>query len=202
MANILYVTDVETTGIDDRIHEIIELSLFRLSDQVQKTFFLKPMDLSTAEPEALRINGHRLEDLKAGFRPENKETNTSRIVYQDPSKVLVEVESFLMQDGMTSTERVLVGQNITFDKGFLQNLWKRHDQSETFPFGRMYLDTMQIAAFLDYVTGQERQSYHLNGLIKDLGVKRIGKAHNAESDVHATVSVFTKLVELAKRINK
>jgi DNA polymerase-3 subunit alpha (Gram-positive type) len=197
MTPTLYVTDVETTGLDERVNEIIELSLARINDDVQKTFYIQPTNFDVIEEAALRINGHKIEDLRRGFfvDEETKET----IVYQKPMKALVQIEQFLMEDCVTAMERFLVGQNVNFDRGFLLQLWARQGQAETYPFGRMYLDTMQIAIFLDYVNGIGRQSYHLGGLVKDLEIKK-EKAHRAANDVRMTKDLFFKLIEMAKKL--
>ena len=47
----LYITDVETTGLDSRIHDIIEMSLLRLSDNIQKTWRLKPLNPDASEED-------------------------------------------------------------------------------------------------------------------------------------------------------
>lgn len=192
--SIIYVVDTETTGTEDD-NDIIEVSLLRLSDDVQKTFYIQPVNWSSVQPGALRVNGHNLEDLKRGFRKNEDGTKT---VYVKPEQALVDIEQFLMEDFVTTSERVPAGQNVQFDLRFLKNLWARLGHADTFPFGRMYLDTMQIAYFLDYVKSESRQSYHLNGLLKDYGVKRVGKSHTADSDTAATAALLKKLVESAK----
>lgn len=195
--NVLYVADTETTGTDCKLHDIVELSLYRLSDNAQKTFFIQPTHWDTIEEAALRVNGHKLEDLKRGFRLEEDGTKT---IYQKPEKALVDIETFLMEDLVTAMERALVGHNITFDRGFLQELWARCSQAETYPFGRMYLDTMQIAFFLDYVNDSIRDGgYHLGGVVKAWEVKK-EKAHRADADVRMTKDVFLKMVAAAKKM--
>jgi len=195
--NVLYVADTETTGTDERIHDVIELSLLRLSDNAQKTFYIQPVNWDTIEDAALRVNGHKLEDLKRGFRLEEDGTRT---LYLKPMAALVEIENFLMEDLVTAMERALVGHNIGFDKAFLLELWRRCGQAETYPFGRMYLDTMQIAFFLDYVNDSIRDGgYHLGGVVKAWEVKK-EKAHRADADVRMTKDVFLKMVGAAKKM--
>lgn len=197
MTPTLYVTDTETTGLDNRVHEIIELSLSRINDDVQKTFYIQPTNFDVIQEDALRINGHKIEDLRRGFfvDEETKET----IVYLKPPKAIVQIEQFLMDDCVTALERFLVGHNVNFDRDFLLQFWARNNQSETYPFGRMYLDTMQIAVFIDYVNGIGRDSYHLGGLVRDFEIKK-EKAHRAANDVRMTKNVFFKLVEMAKKL--
>lgn len=188
----LYVADVETTGLDSRIHDVIEMSLLRLSDNVQKTWHLKPLNPDHAEAAALRINGHKLEDLK-------HLTKFGRETYRDPNEVLVEVENWIQEDGTPAEKRILVGQNVNFDKDMFDQLWKKCNAKDTYPFGRRIMDTMQIEFFLDFCKGSMADGYSLSNLIKKYGVKN-EKAHTAEADVKATREVFDKQVEFFKKV--
>lgn len=196
MTHVIYVTDVETTGTDERVHEIIEISLLRMNDGLQKTFLMQPTNFDVIEEAALRVNGHKLEDLKRGFAVDP--TTNEKRVYGKREEVLVEIEQFLLDDCVTSPERVLVGHNVQFDIRFIQALWEVCGQKETYPFGRMYIDTMQVAVFLDFASDHDRQGgYHLNGLVKDLEVKK-EKAHRADADVRMCRDVLLKQVEFVK----
>lgn len=187
---IFYVLDTETTGLDPDRNDVIELSIFRVNDQVKKTWCLKPLALENIEADALRINGHKIEDLK-------HETKYGKDTYLDPAKVIVEVENLMMEDGSTSEDRILVGQNGIFDKIFLEKLWKKCNSSGTFPFGRKALDTIQMTLIMDLVTGKKRERYNLTSLAKDFGVK-LDKAHRAEDDTLATKDLWLKLMEIYK----
>lgn len=194
--HILYVLDAETTGTDERIHDVIELSLYRMTDNAQKTFYIQPTNWDSIQEDALRVNGHKLEDLKRGFRINE---DGSKTVYNRPDNALVEIEQFLMEDLVTAAERALVGHNVTFDIRFIKELWRRSGQEDTYPFGRMFMDTMQIAFFIDYVKGATRDGgYHLNGVVKAYEVKK-EKAHRADADVRMTKDVFLKLIEAVKQ---
>ena len=192
MNYVIYVADVETTGLDSHINDIIELSLYRMSDDIQKTWCIKPTNLDNIEAAALRINGHKLEDIR-------HETKVGRDTYKDPTKLIVEIENWMMEDGMPTENRVLCGQNIAFDKAMLEQLWVKCSSKETFPFGRRTMDTMQIQFFMDWCKGEMAEGYSLNNLIKRYGVKN-EKAHTAEADTKATKEVFDKQVALFKSI--
>jgi DNA polymerase III alpha subunit (gram-positive type) len=192
MNYVIYVADVETTGLDSRKNDVIEMSLHRLTDDVQKTWCLKPKDFSTIEAVALRINGHKLEDL-------THQTKYGRDTYREPSKVLVEVENWMMEDGVPTEQRILCGQNVNFDKDMFEQLWIKCDAKDSFPFGRRIIDTMQIEFFLDWCKGDMAEGYSLNNLVKKYGIKN-DKAHTAAADVKATKEVFEKQVEYFKSV--
>ena len=192
----LYLVDCETTGLDAIKNDPIEISIYRLSNDVQKTWCLKPINIENISTDALRVNGHKIEDLKW-------QTQEGRDKYKNPNKVLVEIENWIMEDFMSAEDRVLVGQNVGFDKDMLYRLWEKCGSLGTFPFNTKYeFDTMQLELFLNMCQGIQAEGYSLNKLTKKYGIKN-EKAHSAEADVKATVEVFRKQVEFfTKVLNK
>lgn len=188
----IYVLDTETTGLDPVKYDVIEVSILRLEDGEQKSWFMQPTNPAQFEVAALRINGHKIEDLR-------HETVEGRETYQDPNKTIIDIENWLMEDGLPTQQRVLIGQNISFDRDMLKHLWRKCDSADSFPFGRKYMDTMVIEMFLDYCNGEMDKKYSLVNIIKQYGVKN-EKAHNAAADVRATKEVFVAQVERVKKL--
>lgn len=189
----IYVADVETTGLDSRKNDVIELSLVRLKDGVQKTWCLKPLMVENIDPVSLKINGHKLEDI-------THQTKFGRETYLDPKKVIIEIENWVMEDDTPTSNRILCGQNIGFDKDMIAQLWFKCDSPETMPFSdRRALDTMQIEFFLDLCKGTIAEGYSLKNLTKKYGVKN-EKAHSAAADTLATKEVFEKQLEFFTKI--
>lgn len=186
---ILYTLDSETTSLSHETGEIIELSIYRLSDDSQKTWCLKPNNYEAIEPDALRINGHKLDDLKLL-------TKYGQETYKDPAKVIVEIENWMLEDMSSTDDRILVGQNPIFDLQFMQKLWANHNSSQTFPFGKrpFILDTRQIQLFLDLANNTRCKYYNLGSLVEKWEVKK-EKAHRADADTRMTKDVF--LAQLA-----
>lgn len=182
MEYVVYVADVETTGLDSRLNDVIEMSLYRMSDGQQKTWCLKPINTNNIDAAALRINGHKLEDLL-------HQTKYGRETYREPTSVIIEVENWMAEDGMPTENRVLVGQNINFDKDMFEQLWIKCNSKDSLPFGRRIMDTMQLAFAMDYARGAFSEGYSLSNLIKKYGIKN-DKAHTAEADVKATKELF------------
>jgi len=197
MNYIFYVADIETTGLDARKHDVIELSLHRLgdaSDNAQKTWCFKPLTPENIEAAALKINGHKLEDI-------THKTKEGRERYLDPTSTLVDIENWLAEDGVPAEKRFLIGQNIAFDKERLIQLWSKCNSDESFPFGRRLIDTMIIELFFDFCKGQFAEGYSLKNLGKKYGIKN-DKAHSAAADVKATKEIFEKQVELMQKLIK
>lgn len=194
MEYIIYVSDTETTGLSSMKNDIIELSLYRLHDNVQRTWFIRPINPENIDLGALRINGHKLEDLKL-------ETKYGRETYKDPVSTIVEIENWMAEDGVPNQNRILCGQNISFDKNMLEQLWIKCQSEDSFPFGRRTLDTMQIEFFLDWCKGSLAEGYSLANLVKKYGIKN-EKAHSSAADTKATKEVFEKQVETFRKILK
>lgn len=187
-----YVTDIETTGLDSHLHDVIELSMYRLGDDSQKTWCMKPLNPDQIDPVSLKINGHKLEDLL-------HKTKEGRERYLDPNKVIIEVENWMSEDGFPAEKRFLIGQNVSFDKDRLEQLWIKCGSKDSFPIGRRVLDTMIVELFLDFCRGQFAEGYSLASLNKKYGIVNT-KAHTAAADVVATKQVFEKQVEFFKKL--
>lgn len=192
MDYVIYVADCETTGLDPHLNDVIELSCYRLNDDVQKTWSIKPINKNNIEAGALRVNGHKMEDLC-------HETKFGKETYKEASSTIIDIENWIMEDGVPTENRILCGHNVAFDKAMLEQLWIKCNSKDTFPFGRRVMDTMIIEFFLDYCKEDMAQSYSLNALVKKYGVKN-EKAHSAEADTKATKEVFVKQVDFFKKV--
>lgn len=192
----LYVADTETTGLSDLDHSIIEISILRVNDNVQRTWCIAPHRFDTIQMDALRINGHRIEDLK-------HLTEYGKNTYKSARDVIPDIENFFADDAEPAENRILVGQNPGFDLGFMQEMWKREGSLDMFPFGSrpFTLDTRQIQVFLDLAFDEAEDYYNLGSLIKRYGVKNT-KAHTAAADTLATKEVFMGQLNKIKKLAK
>jgi DNA polymerase III epsilon subunit-like protein len=195
MDYVFYGVDTETTGLSSVLNDVIELSIYRLSDDAQRTWTIKPTNVNNIELGALRVNGHKLEDLKL-------ETKFGRDTYREAKEVIIEIENWLGEDGVPTENRCLIGHNVAFDKSMLEQLWIKCEAKDSFPFGRRVLDTMISELFLDYCKNEFAIGYSLNNLSKKYGVKN-EKAHSAAADTKCTVEVFRKQSDFfRKALNK
>lgn len=190
----MYVVDCETTGFSFTENDVIEVSILRLSDEVQRTWCIKPINVNNISTDALRVNGHKLEDLL-------HKTKAGVDTYLSAEKVIIEIENWLSEDNMPAENRMIIGQNCQFDKNMLEHLWKKCNAFDSFPFGRRMIDTMQFEVLMDIAKGTDSESYSLGSIIKKYGIKN-EKAHSAAADVKATKEVFLKQVELLKSLIK
>jgi len=187
-----YVGDVETTGLDPKINDIIEVSFWRLSDNVQRSWFIKAINEEDIDDAALQINKHKKEDI-LGL------SKIGREKYQDPSEVVMEIEEWMMGDEAQVEERAFIGVNPDFDIGFLKAHWEKVGCSDSFPFGRFVLDLIQTTRFIDFCKGRRRQRYNLGSMIKDFKIKK-DSAHRADGDVRMTKDLLNKQVGIVKEV--
>jgi DNA polymerase III alpha subunit (gram-positive type) len=168
--------DVETTGMNPLIHEVIEIGclIAKLNEQgiyeELESFEIKvkPEHIETAEQEALRVN--RYDEANWVFAHTQKEAFT--------------------QLAKKCEACVLVAQNTPFDYSFLLAGFMRNEIKDPFFFAK--LDTISLA-YLRFRKDPEMTSFSLKSLCEKYGIKN-EKAHNALADIRATFEVFKKLM--------
>jgi len=174
----LYIADTETTGLNE-VNDVVELSLFRLRDGEQATWNIRPFDFDQIEDSALKVNNITREDLQL-FKPADE--------------MLPEIENWVMDDGCSVFDRVLVGHNVEFDIKMMKSLWKKAEASDSFPFHPYgnSIDTKSLVILTDYLAGSNVNRYNLAGCVKRFGLKKRA-FHGAAEDVLATRDLFLKL---------
>lgn len=123
MKNILCFIDVETTGLNSTMHEIIEIALIRESADGIHRFStkIKPQHIEIASGRALEINGYN--DAEWEDAPYAHE-------------VAAEIASII-------EDCTLVGHNVQFDADFLEEMLYRCEQP--YKPKRRKVDTITLA---------------------------------------------------------
>ena len=201
---IIYVQDTETTGLIPGQHEIIELSMLRFCfgendfEPEQKTWLMRALNPESIRDDALAVNGHKKEDILW-------QTPYGRENYKKPSDVIIEIEDWILEDKMSSYDRVFAGQNPMFDFEHMVALWKNCNSIDTFPFltdfNKRIINTIELALFFDICIGRKREKYGLNSLVKDFGIKK-EKSHRADSDTRMTKELLFKFFDTCAPIIK
>ena len=179
LQDLLFV-DTETTGLDPSRHELLEVAAIRTSPDGLTIISkyeakLKPLHLETAEPKALQVNGYSAEEWA-----DDKCVSPVRVV-----------DALQKMAGGT----VLVGQNVSFDEGFLSPLFISTGLNP--PWGYHRVDTVSLAWPLFVHTGLEGLS--LSKLCAFLGVAQM-PTHRAAADVEACRQVYLKLMDMWSKL--
>lgn len=198
MGYCIYTIDTETTGLDPEVCEIVELSLSRLKPdeegyiRQQETFFIQALRPESIQDEALKLNGHKREDIL-------HQTTEGKEQYRHPSEVIKKLDAFIMDDDVSSADRIFYGMNPMFDFNFLTNFYKCFGSIDSMPFncnkGNRILDLKQVVLFFDVCMGRRRKGYNLTNVAKVLGTKK-EKSHRADADVRMTEASLLKMVEM------
>lgn len=171
-----YITDVESSGLSTKIHEVNEISIIRVSDRVQLTEFIKCEHPETASFDALKITGKTLDDLSKG---KSKEEATNR------------VDKFLTEDGLSPAHRCIIAHNASFDRRFIHTLYSK--VNKRFP-ADLWLCSMEM--FKSYVKKTNQKSLaNLHAACDFLGVKKLSAAHASKVDTRNTYLLYKDLVE-------
>lgn len=197
--NPIIVADFETGGLDCRKHAITEVALVCLSgDTLQEIgryeSYVKPYGMEY-DQEALDYTGITLEKLEAEGKP------LDIVMHEMTDKI----DHWREKDGTKSNHRkkpIVTGQNILFDIGFFQQIFKltKRDISKYFDcekdyFGNYtmnFLDTLNFAKLI-WGNDETMTSYKLGLICAKLGIE-IVDAHKAINDVEGTANVLAIIV--------
>jgi DNA polymerase III alpha subunit (gram-positive type) len=166
--------DIETTGLDPEVQEIIEIggvianSDFKVIDEFE--IKVKPENLAAAEPEALRIN--RFDPAQWLFA----------LSLPEAMKIFSE----------KTKDCIMVAHNVTFDYSFLQKAFSKTGVPNLMHYHR--LDTISMA-YAKLGKNGDAQKYSLGFLCNMFGID-YKNAHTALPDARADFELFKKLMNL------
>ena len=178
----LVFVDTETTGLDARIHEIIEIAVVRVrqdwSDGEKPVFTIvdewsvkaQPENISSADSASLRINGYTVTGWEGATTIKNALDEFSE-----------------KTDGA-----IMVAHNVAFDTGFIDTNFAKYGIPNKMHFHR--LDTVSMAYAVLHDTPDVAR-YSLAELCKHFGIVN-ESAHSALSDARADFELFKKLMAL------
>ena len=161
----LAFVDVETTGLNPAVHEIIEISIIKVCPRKGITNYtskISPIHLEYASKEALQINGYNSKDWKGAPDAE--------IVMSKVSEMLVGC--------------ILVGHNVRFDEEFIFETCFRYGIKTR--YDRRMIDTVTLA--LEHLHNLE--SVSMDSIREYFGWP---SGHRARIDVMQTYLLYKKL---------
>ena len=164
--------DTETSGLSPTEHEILEFGAIletRMMGPQEVTFRMKPEHLERAEPKALEVNGYTPENWKASH------------AWSQSSGALAMWQ--------TLGDAILIGHNVQFDVGFINETLKRHVGAlggTPQRVGIHVVDTQTLA--MEHLVPIGLQSLKLGEVCKFLGIPPGN--HTALGDARACRTVY------------
>lgn len=173
---ILYI-DTETTGTNSQKHEIIQIAaLIEIDNEIveEVNLRIRPTNWETIDPEALKVTGKTLEELKT---------------YMDPKMAFITLKG-IFERYVNKYDRndkfYPAGHNLGFDIEFLQAFWKKYgDAYGTGSYQNWrFLDTRILANFLCSHDLIKPLNVTLGEMCKMYNIHL--DAHDALNDIRAT----------------
>lgn len=188
--NKIFYFDVETTGLDPKRNDIIQLAyIVEINGEIKEEgeFRLQPMNYATIEKGALEVNKITIEQLKT---------------YPQPQAVHGQIVNLLDKyvDKYNKKDKFLpAGYNVKFDMDMFRTFFfKNNHKYFGSYFGYHMLDPVPFLMFLEYKGLIKLESYKLVDVCKYFGIEL--DAHNALSDIKATRKLIHKLMGYLKEV--
>lgn len=171
--------DVETTGLDSNVNEIVQFACIPvINGKKQKSFneFCQPTNWDAIDPGAVRAHGITVQRMKG---------------FQSPEKMLDNLIKYLKQ---FNCKFAISGYNVSFDKQFMSTMFIRYNKSQEF-FDLFTLDLHDTYARARKVKSDlPTSNLKLETLANHYNIKI--KAHDALSDIEATIKVDKEIAKL------
>ena len=180
--------DVETTGLDAKKQDIIQIAgIVEIDGEVKEefNFTCQPFSYENISKEALEVHGMDIEQLKTFQTP------------QEMYKKLTKIFDKYINRYNKLDKFIPAGQNVNFDIGFLIEFFKKNGN----PYCMAYidyhkLDLMALTMAL-HLNGKEQfENFRLETVANKWGIEF--SAHDAMSDIRATRQAILKFGEYLK----
>lgn len=166
----IILTDVETTGLDPRRHEIIDIGAIKIDQNlnVLERFAtkVKPLYLGPASPDALKING---------YSPE------TWINASHPWTAINEFQKF-------SADGILAAWNITFEFSFLTEMFQEYQVRNDMDYHRIDLPSIAWALIIPRL-----EKFSLNAVGAHFNIPPEAEPHTGIGGAEYELEVFRHL---------
>jgi len=195
MSRFILGVDLETTGLDHRTNEIIQIGAILLDTELREVSEYMSL-VRPRWPERGVRDDFNVYDYtgisRAVLAPERlfhivvKEFETWILSSISPKNLAESPSRSLLQDV------TLFGQNVAFDAGMLKAEYSRIGMQYPFDFHTLNLESFYV--FHNFITGGKLpRSLHLKAIASACSISN-AKAHDAVEDIRTTVACARKLI--------
>jgi len=184
----LFYVDVETTGLDSKQHDILQLAyIIEINGEIKEEgeLFCQPFRYDTINAKALEVNKLTIAQIKQFQTPQE--------VYTKLIKVLDKyVDKYNKNDKFS-----MAGYNVRFDHDFLNSFFLKNGDKYCFSyFDHHLLSVDSLVYILEYKGLLKLESCKLINIAKYFNIDFL--AHDALADIKVTRQIFQKLLEFIK----
>ncbi len=165
-------TDVETTGLDEIKHEILEIGLVLVDQQTGEVIDtlnlkVKPEHIETADETALKVNGYDAGD------------------WQDAIPIIEAMALY----GEKAKDAIFCSHNVTFDWSFIAVAFKKASLKSPLDYHRLDLFTLIWAK----TKGSNIESFSLSKVAQFLGLPEEPLPHRAINGARTAHEIYKKI---------
>jgi DNA polymerase-3 subunit epsilon len=177
--------DVETTGLDPKVNDIIQIvGIVEIDGEVKETFKFncQPFDYSTVEQGALDVNELTIDQIKNFPMPQ--------VVY----KQIITIAGKYVNKYDNTDKFTLAGQRVGFDADFLNEFFLKNDDKYYGSwFNWRHIDLLALTRLLNYAGIINTKNDKLETVAGLFDIKL--NAHDALEDILATRAVLKKMID-------
>lgn len=182
------VLDTETGGLDAKTSSILSIGLVVWNNGgIDDELYIEIAEPDIqASPEALKVNGINLDDLRSRG--------------DGPLAAVNKIEAFLQKNDLRNKVYIAGHNVIGFDIPFVKRLYSLAGADFNKRFSYHMIDTMVMALCLDQVGRLGSGTVSLDklcGLFK-IDIRGTETRHNALQDAKATAKLLSKLLDMIK----
>ncbi len=178
--------DCETTGLDKQKNDIIQIAgAIEVNEIIVESFNfrMQPLNWDDISEQAILTHGISREDMKT--------YSTPKIIY---SQLLALFDKYI--DKFDRQDRFIVcGYNVRFDIDFLNSFFIKNNNPYLFSYFGDVKDPFPVIQYLKALGKIDTPDLKLTTICKSMGIE-IENAHDADSDILATIKVIKKIDEL------
>jgi DNA polymerase III epsilon subunit-like protein len=182
----LIFTDTETGGLDPTSTDLLTVALIATEGNVVLGTLELAVQASRVTPEAMAVNKIDLDQHNAKAMPKGL--------------AIAKITDFLCLFPGDRNKAVLAGHNVSFDRGFLVELFRQEGADFQTVVSHHMIDTVALAILMADAGHPKPDSFSLGPCLKAWGLTFEGEAHTAMADARASFGLYNTMAGCVRAI--